>query len=162
MLPKCNQNKPLKTRLEWLDGIPVTFSLPLSFTPARTAFQVRSYQSEKMRYWNIAIVKTFRCTWQTEVSPLRNVLWWFLPTRRTRWTPSFSSARWEIKLNLRRVFIDSVWRWSGRHCLAVEGWGGGGVGLWRVGGRAHGLLWPQLLITGWSSLHFVVCEDGLC
>jgi len=27
-------------RLQWLDGIPVTFSLPLSSTPSRTAFQV--------------------------------------------------------------------------------------------------------------------------
>ena len=69
-----------------------------------------------MRYWNIAIVKTSRCTWQTEVSRLRNVLWWFRPTRRTRWTPSFSSARWEIKSNLRKVFYqfgdgvgDTVW-----------------------------------------------------
>jgi len=28
------------SRLEWLDGIPVTFSLPLSFTPSTTSFQV--------------------------------------------------------------------------------------------------------------------------
>ena len=98
------------------------------------------------------------------MSPLPNVLWWLRPTRPTSLTLFFSLAGWaDLKSNsFLRVFINSVWRWTGRQCVAIKSGGGGGFVLCRLWGRGEGFVWSRLLLGKGSPLHFLVCEDGLC